>query len=282
MPAPTPVVVGSAVQRRDTWVPPCRPSLVGRGILDAPGLHHRPGPSGMPAPTKVSDRFSHPLTGRRRNRSRYRFGMVSPHPAHRRERGTMGPPRRPPGIPSSAEDGLGRLGSSRPCAARVFRWLRPAGVSPVATGGSFARCGGRVFRPCAGRPGALPPGPRDLGCLPPVGKSGRRGNFSSGQGVASPPWRKRPGEHRRHTGVWAALTRKNSVKAFYFLRKERYHDHFVLGSGRRCSCLILWRLGVWRGNLPPRPSPRNRPTPRPPRPWSGSTPGWPTFSPMTL
>ena len=55
-----------------------------------------------------------------------------------------------PGVAPSADGALDDWG---------FRWLRPAGfravrgagVSPVATGGSFARCGGR--------PGALPPGP---------------------------------------------------------------------------------------------------------------------------
>ena len=37
------------------------------------------------------------------------------------------------------------------CGGRVFRWLRPAGVSRLARRGYFARCGGR--------PGAPPPGP---------------------------------------------------------------------------------------------------------------------------
>ena len=59
----------------------------------------------------------------------------------------------------------------------VFRWLRPAGVSRRARRGSFARCGGRVFRALRGATGALPLDPAILGCPPPVGKSGRRGIF---------------------------------------------------------------------------------------------------------
>ena len=46
---------------------------------------------------------------------------------------------------------LWTLGDFARCGGRVFRWLRPAGISPRARGGCFARCGGR--------PGALPPGP---------------------------------------------------------------------------------------------------------------------------
>ena len=52
--------------------------------------------------------------------------------------------------------------------------------------GEFARCGGR--------PGALPPGPRDLGNAPTVGK--------------------RPGDTRRHTGG-KLPHRKNRVKLLF-------------------------------------------------------------------
>ena len=182
MPAPTPVVVGSAVQRRDTWVPPRRPPLVGRGILDAPRLHHRPGPSGMPAPTKVSDRFSHPLTGG----GAIAAGTVSgwfPAPRPQAGAGNHGAAAAAPGIPSSAEDGLGRLGSSR----RARR-------------GCFAGCGGRGFRPVRGATGGAAPWTPRFGLPAARWQEWSARNFSSGQGVASPPWRKRPGEHRRHTG----------------------------------------------------------------------------------
>ena len=57
-------------------------------------------------------------------------------------RGSHGGCDQPPGIAPSADGALDAWG---------FRPLRPAGISPRARGGCFARCGGR--------PGALPPGP---------------------------------------------------------------------------------------------------------------------------
>ena len=39
-----------------------------------------------------------------------------------------------PGGAPSADGAFGRFREFAPCAARVFRWLRPAGISPVATG----------------------------------------------------------------------------------------------------------------------------------------------------
>ena len=98
---------------------------------------------------------------------------------------------------------------------RGLRHLRMAlwdagGVSPAATGDR-----------------GVAPGPRDLGCTPLVGKSGRRGILRQAK-----VWLRR---HtgcmtRRHTagmaekarrapqthGWWAALTRKKSSKTFYF------------------------------------------------------------------
>ncbi len=194
MPAPTPVVVGSAVQRRDTWVPPCRPSLVGRGILDAPGLHHRPGPSGMPAPTKVSDRFSHPLTGG----GAIAAGTVSgwfPAPRPQAGAGNHGAAAAAPGIPSAAEDGLGRLGSSR----RARR-------------GCFAGCGQRVFRPVRGATGGAAPWTPRFGLPAARWQEWSARNFSSGQGVASPPyWMYGKKPHRRHGGKGPASTADTRV-----------------------------------------------------------------------
>ena len=194
MPAPTPVVVGSAVQRRDTWVPPCRPSLVGRGILDAPrAAPPGRGRQGCRPPTKVSDRFSHPLTGG----GAIAAGTVSgwfPAPRPQAGAGNHGAAAAAPGIPSAAEDGLGRLGSSR----RARR-------------GCFAGCGQRVFRPVRGATGALPLDPAIwVACRPLARVVGEeffvraRCGFAAildvWQEAAPPPWRKRPGEHRRHTG----------------------------------------------------------------------------------
>ena len=68
-------------------------------------------------------------------------------------------------------------------------------------------------------------GNRDLGCSPSVGKSGRREIFRQDkmrvrshkyvwQETAAQSWRKRSGEHRRHTGGGQPLTRKKSSKTF--------------------------------------------------------------------
>ena len=96
-----------------------------------------------------------------------------------------------------------------------FRWLRPAGfravrgagVSPRARGGYFARARGGCFARCGGRPGALPPGPRDFG-LPAVRwQEWSARNFASGQGVALQPyWMYGKKPHRRHGGKGPAST----------------------------------------------------------------------------
>ena len=105
-----------------------------------------------------------------------------------------------PGIAPSADGALGRLGCFARCGGREFRWLRPA------TRGAAS-------------------GHRDLGCPPPVGKSGRRGILRQAKvwlrrhtgcmarshtaGMAEKA-RRAPQTH----GWWAALTRKKSSKTF--------------------------------------------------------------------
>ena len=79
------------------------------------------------------------------------------------------------GIAPSADGALGRLGTSR----RARR-------------GCFAGCGQREFRPLRRATGGAASGLRDLGCPPPVGKSGRRGILRQGK-----VW------FRSHTGCMA-------------------------------------------------------------------------------
>ena len=123
----------------------------------------------------------------------------------------MGPPRRPRGF--------------RPLRRTVWddwgvRAVRGAGVSLAAASGSFARCDGREFRPLW-RAGISPRARGDRGrcpldpaiwvaCRPLARVVGEeffvraRCGFAAildvWQEAAPPPWRKRPGEHRRHTG----------------------------------------------------------------------------------
>ena len=110
------------VGRRCRYTPPTAAN-VGAGIPDGPGRQCYAGASRMPRPTdgwykKAAVR--HPLTG---------WG------------------RRPCGIRrrDCAICGwrFGTLGCFARCGERVFRAVRGAGVSPVATGGYFAPCAGR-------------------------------------------------------------------------------------------------------------------------------------------
>ena len=102
------------------------------------------------------------------------------------------------------------------------------------TMGDFAPCAAREFRPLRRATRVAASGLRDLGCSPPVGKSGRRGILRQGkvwllaildvwQEAAPPPWRKRPGEHRRHTGGGQPSQEKNRVKLFnvWVCRREQ-------------------------------------------------------------
>ena len=178
-----------------------------RPLQGACGNTNRPVLGGIPYAPAVSDRFSiHWRAAAQSQSVPFRDGSL--HPARRRERGTMGPPRRPHGIPSSAEDGLGRLGSSR----RARR-------------GCFAGCGQREFRPLRRATGGAASGLRDLGCPPPVGKSGRRGILRQGKvwfrrhsgcmarsrtAAMAEKARRAPQTH----GWWAALTRKKLSKNF--------------------------------------------------------------------
>ena len=115
---------------------------------------------------------------------------------------------------------FGTTGDFAPCAARVFRPLRRAGISPAAAGDRGSA-----------------PGPRDLGCPPPVGKSGRRGILRQGKvwfrshtgcmarsrtAAMAEKARRAPQTH----GWWAVLIRKKSSKTFIFftaiLRQFRF------------------------------------------------------------
>ena len=119
----------------DRLVPPCRagacprrrdaPSTileVGAGIPDGPKWKCNMGASRMPRPT---------VGGTKKAAVR-----------HPRWGGDGGLTADAVGIAPSADGALGRWGISRRarrgyfarCGGRVFRWLRPAGVSPVATG----------------------------------------------------------------------------------------------------------------------------------------------------
>ena len=93
----------------------------------------------------------------------------------------------------------------------VFRWLRPAGISRRARRGCFAGCGQRVFRPLRRATGALPLDPAIWAVRLPLARvvgekfcvrarCGFAAILDVWQEAAPPPWRKRPGEHRRHTG----------------------------------------------------------------------------------
>ena len=133
-----------------------------------------------------------------------------------------------PGVAPSADGAMDDWG---------FRAVRSAGVSPVATGGCFAGCGQRVFRPLRRATSGAASGLRDLGCPPPVGKSGRRGILRQGKvwfrshtgcmarsrtAAMAEKARRAPQTH----GWWAALIRKKSSKTFIFftaiLRQVRF------------------------------------------------------------
>ena len=89
----------------------------------------------------------------------------------------------------------GTMGDFAPYAARVFRWLRPAGISP-ASAGDRGRC---PLDPAIWAARHLLA--RVVGeefCV--RARCGFAAILDVWQGAAPPPWRKRPGEHRRHTG----------------------------------------------------------------------------------
>ena len=93
------------------------------------------------------------------------------------------------------------------------------------TMGDFAPCAAREFRPLRRATRVAASGLRDLGCSPPVGKSGRRGILRQGKvwlrshtgcmarsrtTAMAEKARRAPQTH----GGWAALTRKKSSKTF--------------------------------------------------------------------
>ena len=106
----------------------------------------------------------------------------------------------------------------RPLRRAGFRAVRGAGVSLAAASGEF--------RPLRRATRGSASGLRDLGCPPPVGKSGRRGIFRQSKvwvrshtgcmarnrtAAMAEKARRAPQTH----GRWVALTRKNRVKSFY-------------------------------------------------------------------
>ena len=147
------------------------------------------------------------------------------------------------------------------------RW----GVSLAAASGSFARCGGRVFRALRGATGALPLDPAILGCPPPVGKSGRRGIFRQSKvwvrshtgcmarnhtAAMAEKARRAPQTH----GWRAAPSEKKSSKTFIFVLLRPFRDgnccFTTLSIFRSCRRRTCW--------LRREPAPARRP-------WTG----WP-------
>ncbi len=121
-----------------------------------------------------------------------------------------------PGIAPSADGALNDRG---------FRPLRRAGVSRRARRGSFAGCGQREFRPLRrATGGAAPWTPRFWAARRSLARvvgeeffvrarCGFTGILDVWQETAPRLWRKRPGEHRRHTGGgWPS--QKKSSKTF--------------------------------------------------------------------
>ena len=105
--------------------------------------------------------------------------------------------RRPSALPGIAPSADGALDDWR------FRAVRGAGVSSVATGGYFARCGGR--------PGLCPWSPR-FGLSAARWQEWSARNFASGQGVVSQPyWMYGKKPHRRHGGKGPASTADTRV-----------------------------------------------------------------------
>ena len=166
--------------------------------------------------------------------------------------------RRPP---STTHDGVGtaalrlcrgdcaicgwRFGTIRdfaPCAARVFRWLRPAGISPAAAA-DRRRC---------------PLDPAILGYPPFVGKRGRRGIFRQAKvrlcshtgcmarshtaGMAEKA-RRAPQTH----GRWVALTRKNRVKLLFFMIQSTASQGYrtAICARRASMTSIIWMVSLW-------------------------------------
>ena len=101
MPAPTFRMADGAYRRRHTQVPPYEydglPRMVRRAGTSSDTVRHKAA-------------VHHPVRGGERR------------------------PSALPGTAPSADGALGTMGDFAPCAARVFRWLRPAGISPAATG----------------------------------------------------------------------------------------------------------------------------------------------------
>ena len=100
-----------------------------------------------------------------------------------------------------------QLGCFAPCEAREFRWLRPAGISPRARG-DRERCPLDPAIWVVRRPLARVVG--EEFCV--RARCGFAAILDVWQEAAPPPWRKRPGERRRHTGGGQPSQEKNRVK----------------------------------------------------------------------
>ena len=111
---------------------------------------------------------------------------------------------------------FGTMGEFAPCAARGFRPLRRAGISPRARGDQ-RRC---LWTPrfwAARRSLARVVG--EEFCVRP--RCGFAAILDVWQEATPQAWRKRPGEHRRHTDGGRPSQEKNRVKLLTFLWRRR-------------------------------------------------------------
>ena len=102
------------------------------------------------------------------------------------------------------------MGSFAPCAGRGFRPLRRAGIS-LAAASDRGRCPLDPAIWVARRPLASVVGEEFF----VRARCGFAAILDVWQEAAPPPWRKRPGEHRRHTGGGQPSQEKNRVKLLY-------------------------------------------------------------------
>ena len=86
--------------------------------------------------------------------------------------------------------------------------------------------------------------PAILGCPPFVGKRGRRGILRQAK-----VWRKRPGEHRRHTdGGWPSQKNRVKLLSFSFYWGRKSSKMMVAPSSSACFCCcasVMVQLNSW-------------------------------------
>ena len=149
---------------------------------------------------------------------------------------------------------------------RGLRHLRMAlwdagGVSPAAAGGNFAGCGQRpkALSLDSAIWAARRPLARVVGeefCVRP--RCGFAGILDVWQEVTPQAWRKRPGEHRRHTGGGQPSQEKNQVKLFNFRllralrRKKTGHaaNHYSAPGGGITKIIDEWPYRFYRRYRP--------------------------------